>query len=201
MATEFVYSILEDFPNQTVNLAVLTAQIKALPSGATLLDHIDVAGDDLTVFTTANLTTPQEDALDGVIAAHLGVGFVEGIQRLFAEAEQTNTTTTLNTAATLSSGLLDAGDYLLSWYGECSVQTTDNTSLCVVSVAWDGTERASGAGPLSFYMPFSGSVAVSMPALTQPTFTVQFRRAGTANTARVRRIRISITPLPADSES
>jgi hypothetical protein len=198
VATEFHYSISTSFPNHTVNLAVLTAQIKTLPGGPTLLDHIDVAGDDLAVFTTTDLSGPQVTALAAIIVAHTGAGFTSGVQRLFSEAEQTSTATAFVTAATLTSGLLAAGDYTINWYCELSVATQDNTSLCVGSLSWDGTERASGANPLAFYVPASGAVTVTVADLTAPVFTVQFRRVGTANTARVRRIRLSIVPVPAN---
>jgi hypothetical protein len=199
VATEFPYSIANDFPNDAVNVAVLTAEINAA-GGGSFLDHIDVGGDTVTVFTTTDLTAPQETGLDNVIAAHQGVGFVEGPQRLFSEAEQTTTSTTAQTAATLTSGLLAAGDYLLTWYAEISVQTADATSGAIASVLWDGTERGTHGNNLAFYQAFSGVVIVTVAALAAPVFAVQYRRAGTSNTARVRRMRLSISPIAADEE-
>jgi len=73
MATKYAYSIINDFPNQKVNLPNLRYEILALGGTATLLYiNKDVALDTVDVWIDRDLTGPQKSALDGVIAAHLG---------------------------------------------------------------------------------------------------------------------------------
>lgn len=200
MTTDFNYSIQNDFPNQTLDLAVLSAEvIQAI--GTPALTGVTVTGDNVLISFGDDLSLPQETTLDGVVAAHQGVGFIEGVQRLYSESEQTTTSATDQVAATLNSGILAAGDYLVTWYAEHSVLTQDNLSGVVSRVLWNGTERAASANQLSFYTSFSGSVIITVTALDTPTFEVQYRQAGLPNTARIRRIRLSITRLNTEIEA
>lgn len=198
MATEFTYSIANDFPNQTIDASVLTAEINASSIGP-VLEGITIDGDDVVITFDDDLSTGEETTLDGIVAAHQGDPFVEDIQKLFSEGVQTETGTTFVEAASLDSGLLAAGEYLITWYSEISVETGDNTSGVIARVLWNGTERAESAGNLSFYQSFGGSVIVDVNALAAPSLSVEFRRVGTANTARIRRIRLSIAPLMNES--
>jgi hypothetical protein len=73
MATKYAYSIINDFPNQKVNLPNLRYEILALGGTATLLYlNKDVALDTVDIWIDRDLTGPEKNALDGVIAAHLG---------------------------------------------------------------------------------------------------------------------------------
>jgi hypothetical protein len=73
MATKYAYSIINDFPNQKVNLPNLRYEILALGGTATLLYiNKDIALDTVDVWIDRDLTGPEKSALDGVITAHLG---------------------------------------------------------------------------------------------------------------------------------
>lgn len=73
MATKYAYSIINDFPNQKVNLPNLRYEILALGGTATLLYlNKDVALDTVDIWIDRDLPGPAKTALDGVVAAHLG---------------------------------------------------------------------------------------------------------------------------------
>ena len=141
MASSFQFSIENDFPNQAVDASVLTAEINAAAGGAAVVEGITIEGDTVTIEFDSDLSSGAEAALNAVIAAHQGTGFVEGVQRVFVEAEQTEPGTTYVTAGQLDSGILAAGDYLIGWYCEFSVLTANGTSGVAVQVTWNGTER------------------------------------------------------------
>lgn len=199
MATEFTYSITSDFPNSIVNLAVLQAEINAnLIAPARTVEGIEASGDDVTIEFDDDLTAGQETSLNGIVAAHQGEGFVEVTQALYEEAEQTTSMTTYQEAAALDSGILKAGKYRLHWYAETSLAAVVATGRAVVRVMWNGSERGTDSNASDFYTSFSGTVIVDVDDLDAPTLSIEYRMAGTSATARVRRCRLFIEPLPAD---
>lgn len=202
MATEFTFSITTDFPNQAVDASVLTAEInEAIDGSGITLEGINISGDSVVIEFSDDLTAPQETGLNAIIAAHQGQPFVMGIQSVTVEAEQTTTGTTFVEAASLVSGILAGGNYTVNWYCEVSVLTATANSGVLAQVMWNGTERAADANALEFYTSFSGSVIIEDVApLAAPTLAINFRRAGVANTARIRRVRMSIVPTPSFGE-
>lgn len=194
MATQFQYSVTNDFPNQAVDLTVFQLEIEASSITATV-EGVTINGDDVTIDFDTDLTVDEETTLDGVVAAHQGTGLVEGVQRAQANAEQTNATTTNATAVELQSGPLKAGDYLVSWYCEISMESDIDGSGIFCQVLWNGVERAFDSTAQSNYTSFSGAVVVPSNDLDAPALDIVFRRVGAANTARIRRCRVSISPL------
>lgn len=69
--SEYTYSTSEDFPNGTVATDRLTQEIR--DSAITVaLDYINTDGDDCIVVFKADLSSGEEDVLDGLVAAHSG---------------------------------------------------------------------------------------------------------------------------------
>lgn len=194
MATEFPYSVQNDFPNQAVDLSVLTAEIKA-GGGAAFLSHINKDGDTVTVVTTVDLSGGQEAALDALIAAHDGQPFIMEVQEnnAFEASEATESGTSFVVKHSLQSGKLAAGKYLVTWYGELAGSVASLGA--VASVTLDGVERASGTGDLvtPFFTPFSGSAFVDFDDLDEPLIEVAIHRVGVAGNALLRRVRLGIS--------
>lgn len=71
--TVYTYSISNDFPNHVVSIRRLRSEIIAV-GGEGLLEHINVdeSNDTCYIVTPTTLTGPQKNALDGIIAAHIG---------------------------------------------------------------------------------------------------------------------------------
>lgn len=177
------------------NAGVLQAEINAAISSAQVIE-ISVAGGTVTIVTD---TTPDAGDLviiAAVCAAHTGEGFVTGVQKTNSEAVQTELGTSYVEKASLVSGKLSGGEYLINFYCEISVLAADATSGAQARVVWNGTERAEHANNLEQYTAFSGSVIVDADTLDAPTLAIELRRVGTVNTARIRRIRLSIAALP-----
>ena len=198
MPYEITKTYPADFPSVTTgkpDAQVLEVEINASISSTTCIGiRIPNAQTGVLQFdvepSAADLT-----AIDNVCAAHTGESFADGVQRDYTEAEQTVTSTTYQTMGGFQSGPLSGGDYLVTWYGEISVATADSTSGCLARFLYGGVERAESSNATSFYVSFSGSAIITVPALSRPILQMQLRRAGTTNTAKIRRIRIAMAPL------
>lgn len=194
---EIVKNVPAGFPALTQSMPdseVLAAQINAAIASAECEGIILDTGVCKLQF---DLTPSAGDLtlINNVCNAHTGVGYTRGVQTLFSEAVQTETGTAYVQKAALASGILAGGNYLVNWYCEIAVLTADATSGVLARVLWGGTERAESSNNVTFYGSFSGSVIVAVAALTAPTLAIELRRVGTANTAQIRRMRVSIAPL------
>lgn len=183
-----------DFPallTSVPNGGVLQVQINAVITSAEC-QSISISAGVVTMNFDVEPNAADLILIDAVVAAHTGEPFVQGIQKMFSEAVQTEAGTTYVEKASLLSGVLAGGEYQINWYAEISVDTADGTSGVLARVMWNGTERAEAANDLSFYQSFNGSVIVDVDAGTSPTLALELRRVGTPNIARVRRVRMSI---------
>jgi hypothetical protein len=70
-ATDYTYSISEDFPNGKVNSDTLTVEIQD-SSIVTALDKINTAGDVCDIWFKDALSSGDQTTLDAVVAAHQG---------------------------------------------------------------------------------------------------------------------------------
>lgn len=73
MASPYVYSIQNDFPQSQVSPDLLTSEILA-SAIVTVFQHIDTAGDVCTIWFVTPLSGAEETLLDAVVAAHLPAG-------------------------------------------------------------------------------------------------------------------------------
>jgi hypothetical protein len=187
-----------DFPaltKPTPDPEVLQAQINAVISSARCIGIVLNPGTCKLQFD-ATPSAGDLALINSTCAAHVGNGFEAKIQKVFSEAVQTEAGTAYLDKASLVSGLLAGGDYLINWYCEISVALADLTSGALARVLWDGTERAECVNDLAFYTAFSGLVVVTQAQLSAPSLTIQLRRVGTVNTAQIRRVRLSVVLLP-----
>jgi len=193
------FSIQDDFPNQKVDPSVLTAEIEGSTITATLTG-ITISEDDVAIDFDTELTGDEQTTLATIVGNHTGEPFHEGPQRVNVIAEQTNTTTTWENAAVLDSEPVPAGDYIIAFYYELKIQDTSDTSACQVAVTFNGSEVSTGISGVTQWDSRSGSAIVALTAGDGPTLAVQWHRIGTANTAVIRRIRMSLTPLHEEAE-
>jgi len=196
MAFDILKSYPGDFPALTMadpDAEVLQAQVNAAISSAELIGTT-IGGGGVTLTFDVEPSAGDKTVIDNVCAAHTGEPFVISIQKMFSEGVQTETGTTYVQKASLMSGPLAGGEYLITWYCEISVLTPNSTSGVLARVMWQGSERAECVHNSDFYQSFSGAVIVDALPLDEPSLAIELRRVGTANTARIRRIRMSITP-------
>jgi hypothetical protein len=201
MATEFTYSIQNDFPNQAVDASVLTVEVgdaAIVPA----LDGININGDDVTLEFDADLSAPEVTTLDGVIAVHAGVPFNDNAQRINVIAAQDNTTTLWEEAARLDADPVGAEQYALSFYCELRKQGGNNNSRSQFRLLVDGSEVAAGGiEKLEFFDARSGNLVISTNRGSSPSIVMEFQRAGaTAATAQIRRVRLALIPLLSEDE-
>ena len=198
LLAEFSYSVSGDFPNQLLDASVMTAEIAA-SSITPVLEDITRTGDDVTMSFDASLSYADHLTLDGLVAAHQGESFFEDVQLLLSEGEQTNTTTTFSQAAQISSPILAAGYYTISVACELAVASVVSNTAVEIQVEWNGSERSIHRSAESLYTSFFTSATLQLNDLASPDLTLNFRKIGaSANTAMVRRIRMSIVPLNMD---
>jgi len=197
MSYEIIKSVPADFPALTQpgpDGPVLMAQINAAISTAECVSIIN-NHPDYTVQFDVEPSAGDLTLVDSVCAAHTGVPFATGVQKLFAEAVMTETGNSYVEKASLQSAPLSAGDYLVNWYSEIAVLLADATSGVQARVMWGGVERAESSHNLSFYQAFGGSVIVTIADLEAPELSIELRRVGTPNTAQLRRVRMAIAPI------
>lgn len=187
-----------DFPALTEpapHLGVFQADVRAVVTSATLID-VSAGSGVLTMNFDVSPSAGDLTLIDGVCAAHTGVGFTGGIQKAADMSEQTNSTNVLAEALALNSGPLAAGDYQLQVSFEFKVQNAVAGSGVQAEVQLDGIERASFATDVTVYDARYIAAPVTFSDLDAPVISVQFRRVGAANDALIRRVRIAIVPLP-----
>jgi hypothetical protein len=71
-ATNYTYSIDNDFPNRQVDSDSLTTQINASSIGSAALLYIETTGDDCDIWFDGPLSSGDQTTLDGIVAAHTG---------------------------------------------------------------------------------------------------------------------------------
>lgn len=196
MATEFNYSIQNDFPNQAVAPSVLSVEIEN-STIVQILDGINVNGDDVEIVFDTDLSAPEVTTLDGIVAAHQGIPFNNGAQRVNAIAVQDNATTTFQTAATLNMEPIGLEQYILSFYCEVRVNGGNNNSSVRFQLLLDGSDVAEGGTEgVTFFDSRSGSLLISTNRGAAPVIEMQWRQAaGSSTTAQIRRVRISVVPV------
>lgn len=195
MATEFHYSILNDFPNQVVDAAVLTVEILN-SSIAPALDGITINVDDVRIDFTTDLSVGEVTTLDGLVAAHQGIPFNEATQRVNVIAAQDNATTNWQQAAQLTAEPISGTKYQLQFYCELRTLNGVNNSRSHFQVLLDGADVASGGvRGVGFFDARSGSLVVNTTRGTSPVVTMEFRRQGASDTAQIRRVRLALIPL------
>lgn len=196
--TTYNYDLQLDFPNQAVQPDVLTAEIEA-SSITTALVGISIINDDVDITFVDALSPTDKNTLDLVVANHQGEDLAPPVQRANSEGESTNATTTYEEKLSLDSAPLAGGDYLITWYCEISVESDIAGSGMFAQLVYNGVERGFSSTPSSTYVSFSGSATVSAATGDTPTLALNFRRVGGANTAKIRRARMSIALLPEES--
>jgi len=199
MATEFTYSIQNDFPNQAVDASVLTVEVENATIAPTL-DGININGDAVALEFDADLSAPEVTTLDGVVAAHQGVPFNEGPQRVNVIAAQDNATTTYAEAARLDADPVATDKYQLLFYCELRVQNGNNNARAQFQLTVDGSEVASGGiEKLGFFDARSGNLVISTNRGLSPSIVMNFRQNGNSDTAQIRRVRLALIPLLEES--
>jgi hypothetical protein len=196
MATEFNYSIQNDFPNQAVDPTVLTVEIES-STIVPALDGININGDNCEIVFVSDLSAPEVVILNQIVATHTGIPFNNSAQRVNAIAAQDNTTNTWQSAAILNADPIDAVQYTLSFYVEMRVTGGNNSSQAQYQILLDGSDVASGGvEAITFFDSRSGSLVVSTSRGSSPVVDLQFRQnQGASTTAQVRRVRLAVIPL------
>lgn len=138
--------------------------------------------------------------VDAVVAAHTGSAFQPRHQKATSEAASSQDTTTDTEKVSLSTGVLAAGSYVVSWYAEISVTSVvANTGVSAGFVATKNggadVEAGRSVNDLTVYCSFSGSYQFDVLDGEHFTFTVVFKRLGaSSNPAKIRRARIFLAP-------
>jgi len=192
------YSLQNDFPNQAVDLTVLTVEIEN-SSIAEVLQGISLDGDDVDIEFVSTLSSGDQTTLDGIVANHQGIPFNNDPQRVNVIAAQTNGTPTPQTAAVLNAEPIGTLRYQLGFYCELRLQNNTNNGQARFSVLVDGQEVASGGVEgVGFFDARSGSLVINTSRGSSPVVELQFSRQGQTDVAVIRRVRLSLVPLFGD---
>lgn len=210
MATTFDFDIATDFPNGAVDLTVLTAELEGSTITADLVGVTLIASqppggigdppppiDTCRIEWDTDLTPAEEITQATIVGDHQGVPFEDGVQRETVLPEQTNGSSDYAdlVAAVLASDPLEAGEYTLSVSFELAVLNATAGSGAQAQVRFNGAEVALASSGLNVFDMRSASQPVAVQAGDTPTIDIRLRRVGAANTARIRRVRISLAPV------
>jgi hypothetical protein len=196
MATEFKHSIQTDFLNKAVDASVLTVEIER-SSITPRLNGITINGDVVAIEFDTDLSDDEVKTLGLIVAAHQGIPFNDGPQRVNVVAVQDNATTSYVVAATLKADPISTLNYSLSFYCELRTLTGVTDASSQFSLLLDGSEVASGGvESFEFFDARSGALVISATTRgVSPVVELQFRRNGPVDTAQIRRIRLALVPL------
>jgi len=187
-------------PSGTPNLAIFAQEVadeglsvdptSVYTSGSDVVlawDDLPVAADFSSIATLA--------------AAHEGGDFASSEQQELVEAEDDDDTGDPVVRATLDTGLLPAGDYLLSWYAEGKVNaviagTGMRIRLYITKNGGSRAERGEFNNDLNGYNPFSGTVMLNgVKAGETYEVELEYEKLGaTSNPAYIQRCRIFLAP-------
>lgn len=113
---EYSYSVLDDFPNQSVDLEQLENEINDSSITAELVSST-VHDATCTIVFDAVLSGAEETTLDGIVAAHTGVGY-DSPETVFEHSLSESSTTALtwqDKITLTTSANPPPGDYRLDW--------------------------------------------------------------------------------------
>ncbi len=139
MSTKYEFSITNDTLNGAVNLGRLSREIKV--SDITIaLDYINKSDDDCDVWFKADLSSPEETTLSGVLAAHTGIALsdiepptmTDGRPIVRADTRPLDTSTYFTMAGDTASGIGDGA--VLKW----DFSNDDNETECAYFNTPDG---------------------------------------------------------------
>lgn len=179
-----------------MNLDILDQEIKGDPGVSTEPASVTFSGTNIVVLFGSLITSAEQAALDAVIAAHQGSAFSEPPLSTFAEAEVSDDSGTEQVLASIPSGPLRAGTYLISWYLEVAATTTSSSSGSQGRFKLDGTERGTTTNGNSQWTSMGGSVPLTVVDGQALDLQLSYERVGNAgNAARARRARLTIAQL------
>jgi hypothetical protein len=189
-----------DTPNTKVNPNILEAEVVAAGpygDGGTITEvSVTLQGTDVYLAFDGLLLDVDETTLDVVIDAHQGQDFSEVAQEARDETESSDDSGSRQSKLALNTGPLPAGTYLVAWYAEIECDAVVAGTGCKGSLTVGGTEVASSVNDLSQYISFSGSAPRTIVAGDGFDLDLGWERSGaSSNPAKMRRARLSVTPL------
>ena len=193
-ATKYTYSVQNDFPNHRVNPSILTDEIKA-SSIVTVLDCISVSGDDCDIWFADALSSPEETALDAVVAAHNGAPYPEAVEQYEESADESQTSSTeWADKVEISTPSFPPGDYIVSWSAELKSSKISND--CEVQVLANDVVVCAGSHDTRCWLPCSGFSKVTLSGIGTIVVKMQYRKSTAAApqvAAYIRRATLRIT--------
>jgi hypothetical protein len=134
---DYIYSVLNDFPNQQVNPQGLHQEILDESAITKTLNGVNVELDVCTIVFLQSLTAPEETALDGVVAAHDGTAILY-IDPVTTHVEDTSGNPHNTTAA--QTGAADS----VHTHLEADITDLDHDAQKIQGVDVDDTDISNG---------------------------------------------------------
>ena len=128
---DYKYTISTAFPNQAVAGDKLKNEINAssIASAPLELVNTDADSDECKIKFDGSLSGADETTLDGLVAAHDGVPYVDiggdGLW-VFSQADSSTTSSSWQQKCTLNLGEIQVGTYRIRWSFEWEVLDNDN---------------------------------------------------------------------------
>lgn len=195
---------LTDFTSSTpstVNVGIFTQELQDDGYVVEKPSNVYRSGTSVIVEWTTIVSQDTFDAVDNAVAAHVGGIYADIPITEISEGESSSDSTSYVTKATLDSGLLPAGQYLMGWYCEIKTQNTvTNTAIqSALYVSKNGgadIERGENTWPYPQYNDFSGSFPFSATDGERYVMTLVYKRLGAqSNPAVIQRARLYIVRL------
>jgi hypothetical protein len=184
----------------TANANVLKQELEDASLSVSVGDVV-VQGTTITITLSGNASGADETAIDAVVAAHDGAGFIAVPQTVTSEAEASDDTGNEVEKANLQVGPLEAGTYMLQWYMELATTSSTGTTgaqghLYVDKNGGGAVERGQDNAPDNQWRAMGGGFPFTAVAGDSYEFSLTFERIGVSgNAARARRGRIGVTRI------
>lgn len=202
IVSSFTYP-LTDFTSlggNSVNPNILKQEIEDDATITLTVSSVTKVGSTVKIDLEGNATAAMKTALDSVVAAHEGGNFAVFPQKVSDEDAESDDTGSEVQKASLSTGLMPAGDYRIGWYME--VETTSESSGATQAQGHFNVSKNGGSSSERGQTNAEHPRWVSMGGTYEGTFVdgdeldleLTYQRVGTSgNAARAQRARITVT--------
>lgn len=189
--TQIVYP-LSDTVNSKVNPNILKQELADAGLSIDVLS-VSTAGTTFRITLNGNATDGDKLLCDSVVAAHEGAVFSSSWQSASDESETSDDSGSIVDKATLDTGYLPAGSYLLTWYMEMATTNSVGGIRAALRAAKSGNSlslRAEHNTQLNDWQSMSGSLLFNVKDGDRYDLRLSYIRTGSSDPARVQRARI-----------
>lgn len=191
-ASELKYTAAEFTNAPQPNAAIFQAELAELALSIQPF-QVSKQGTDMRAVFADIILAADVSLINQAVIDHLGGVTSADPVIVQDQSESTDDSGTPQTKLTLTTGLLEAGTYVASWYAEVKVDAETANSGVRAALLVNGTERGETNWDLPAWHNFSGSFPIERNSGQTLNLELQYDRLGpTSNPVTIRRARLGV---------